>query len=537
MNRALFILSFSPWFLSIKAQDLNYYWAQQFGHSEYANDIQAVTSDNQDRIIGFTHFNAHFMLDGQDFIAEDGDDLLVFALNEEGEKQWAFSDGGMGNQVAQQIACDADGNIFLMGKFAGEMSIAGESFESNGSFDMYLIKLDQNGNVIWTKTFGGPKSESFEAMNIRGDKINIVGRFYDYTILNNDTIWGLDGTDFYAAQFDLDANLLDYVVFGGEGVDYVSDVTSDLAGNIYITGDFYQNLQIGEETLEAGDMLGIYLIKLNSNLEIQWFFQPEGSDLKPGVLIDCDSDGNLVMSGNFSGEVSFGNIQLQTADFDEDIYMTRFSSDGDVEWAKRFYSTSMENVTGLNMDRTGQIYISGHYLNHIHFNELVIQYNLCCGDPEIFFVKFDEEGDVLEYSQLTGERSNLKDMFVPELNQVIFAGQFSEHFQIGDIEMNSPTSYNVFVSYLKDDTWLKIPEENQMKARYLINNISKQSFELQDLPRSSQIFIFNDRGQQIEQLRTTETSISIGENWPMGFYFIKIIGADSEETALKVLKL
>lgn len=528
-----FILIFSA---SLHAQEMNYYWVEQFGHDSYANDIEAVTSDNESNIICFTHFDNTFKVGENQIEAEDGDDLLVFAVNEDANVEWTFSGGGLGDQTAQEIACDEEGNIYLMGKFAYHMSFEGEEFTSNGNFDMYLIKLNSLGEMQWVKTFGGPNSESFESIHIHANKINLVGRFYNYTILENDTIWGVDGTDFFASQFDLDGNLIQYVSFGGESVDYVRDVTADNLGNIYITGDFYQNIQIGDETLEAGNMLGLYLLKLNSNLDVVWVYQPQGSDLKPGVKISCDAFGNLAMAGNFSGTIDFENTQLQTADFDEDIYVAYFSPDGNVQWAKRFYSSSMESIEAFAMDRMGDLYISGHYLNHIHFNDLVIQYNLCCGDPEIFFVKLNEEGNVINYSQLTGERSNLKDMYVPEVNQVILAGKFSEHLQIGDQELNSPTSYNIYLAYYKDDTWLSVPETPETQA-YLMNSVAEESFNLRNLPLQSEIKIYNTNGQLMEQIFVNENAVSIGKNLESGFYLMQIIPQNESPIGLKVLKL
>lgn len=536
MNKFIIIFTFILISLSIQAQEMNYYWAEQFGNDSYANDIEAVTSDNQNHIICFTHFEDSFDVGNNQFDAEDGDDLLVFSVNEDGNTDWAFSDGGMDDQTAQEVACDEDGNIYLMGKFANHMSFAGEELTSNGSFDMYLIKLNALGETQWVKSFGGPNSESFEAMFVHGNKINLVGRFYDYTILENDTIWGVDGTDFFASQFDLDGNLIQYVSFGGESVDYVRDVTADNLGNIYIAGDFYQNLQIGEETLETGDMLGLYLLKLNSNLDVVWVYQPLGSDLKPGVKISCNASGELAMAGTFSGNITFDNIQLQTADFDEDIYLAYFTPEGDIQWAKRFYSSSMESVKALAMDRMGDLYISGHYLDHIHFNDLVIHYNLCCGDPEIFFVKLNEEGEVVNYSQLTGERTNLKDMYVPEVNQVILAGKFSEHLQIGDLELNSPTSYNVYLAYYKDDTWLSVPDTKTAQT-YLVNSISDQSFQLQNLPQDSEIKVYNINGQLMEQNQVNINSLNMGENWQKGFYLIQIYPKYESPIGLKVLKM
>ncbi len=521
--------------IAVFSQDMNYYWANQYGHDNYTNNIESVTSDGQNNIIGFTHYNTFFTIEGNQFEAADGDDLLVFAIDEYGDYQWAISDGGQGNQIAQEVVCDSEGNIYLMGKFSAQLSFQGEAFESNGSFDMFIIKLNSSGDKIWAKTFGGPNSESFQSIHIQQNKINVVGRYYNYTVLQNDTIWGIDGTDFFAAQLNLDGELLNYVTFGGASVDMVTDVAADNWGNIYITGDFYQNLQIGEQTFEVGDQLGIYILKLNSNLEVDWAYQVEGSDLKPGVKLVCEPSGNLAIAGNFSGQVSFENTNLQTADFDEDIYVAYFTSTGEFEWAKRFYSSSMEDVTALAMDQLGHVYLSGHYLNHIHFNEVLIQYNLCCGDSEIYFVKLDETGEVLDANQLTGERSHLKDMYVPEINQVLLVGQFSEHFEVGDLELESPNSYNSFVVYYKDDTWL-LSKEEEKPLVYLESNVSSDLFRLQQLPKDTYLHVYNSNGQLLESIEAKSGNIKIGENWGSGFYILQLISPQTESIGLKVLK-
>jgi hypothetical protein len=538
MSRKTILLSLIGLIMSIAAvsQDMNYYWAQQYGHDNYTNNIEAVTSDYQNHIICFTHFNSFFTVNGNQFEAGAGDDLLVFVVNEYGEFQWALSDGGEGDQLAQEVVCDNEGNVYLMGKFSEHLSFAGDTFESNGSYDMYIIKLNASGEKIWVKTFGGPNSESFQSINIHENKINVVGRYYNYTVLQNDTIWGVDGTDFFVAQLDLDGELLNYVTFGGESVDMVSDVAADNLGNIYLTGDFYQSLQIGEETFETGALLGVYVLKLNANLDIVWAYQLDGSDLKPGVKIVCDPYGNMALAGSFSGQVAFENTNLQTADFDEDIYVAYFSADGEFEWAKRFYSSSMEDVTALSMDSFGHVYLSGHYLNHIHFNEVVIQYNLCCGDSEIYLVKLDDAGEVLDANQMTGERSHLKDMFVPEINQVILVGQFSEHFAVGNLELESPNSYNGFLVYYKDDTWLSVDEWTS-STNYIESNISSDYFRLQHLPADIVLNIYNSNGQLIEAIQDPSEHIILGENWENGIYIIQFISPQTEPLGLKVLKL
>lgn len=517
------------------SQDMNFYWAQQYGSDEFASDIEAITTSKLNKVIAFTHFEDEFTVETQNFISEGGSDLLLFSTNDEGELEWAKSFGGINNQIAQKIQCDDDGHIYIMGKFNTSISIDNISIESQGSFDMYIAKFSPSGELIWLNTYGGPNSESLEAMVIRAQQIYLVGRFYNYTIIENDTIYSVDGTDVFLSKLNLDGEVIETLSFGGESVDNVSSVDVDIYGNIFLAGDFYQNIQIGEETFEAGDLLGLYMAKFNNNFDLQWAYQFVGSDLKPGLLLAVDNIGNISLLGNFSDDLHFGNLVLQTADFDEDIFMAHFSTDGEFNWAQRFYSNSMESPIALCVDRYGDSYLTGQYLDHIHFGDQTLQYNLCCGDPEIFFVKVNNQGGILHAEQLTGERSHIKSMDVPEVNQVILAGQFSEEFNIGEIILHSPTSYNVFIAYYKDDTWLS---QNRITNSEITihDQVFIHSLTLKDISENSNILVYNAQGQMIEEVFVSSSSIDLGQNWSKGLYFVQMLSVSKELKTVKLIK-
>lgn len=518
------------------AQEMNFYWAQQFGNDSNANNIKSIASDNRDNIIAFTDFEGDFDVDGMTYTA-DGSDLLVFSLNEEGLPSWVIAEGGPGNQIAQEVHCDLDGNVYIMGKFNSSILLNGVVHESNGVFDMYLVKYTNSGDFVWAKTFGGPNSESIETMKIKQNHIYLGGRFYNYTILDTDTVYSVDGTDVFISKMNLDGDFLNTISIGGESVDMISSIDVDVYGHVFIAGDFYQNIQFGETSFEAGEMLGLYMAKYDEHLNLDWAYQFEGDDLRPGLMLSLDSESEITVAGSFSSELNFNTIQLVTNDFDEDLFVAHFSTDGEIDWAHRFYSNSMESVIGLKVDRFGNSYITGHYLDHIHFNELVIQYNLCCGDPEIFFVKLDKLGEVVNANQLTGERSGVATMAVPEVNQVILAGHFSEEFNIGDIVLHSPTSYNVFITYYKDDTWLGENIASDDNHINIYPNPFKSSFRIKDLNEDCQISIYNENGLLIQKIHNQDAELHLGHDWSSGFYMIQILNLKGEYSSYKFLKL
>lgn len=537
LSTILFVFLISGFSTSIKAQEMEYYWAKQYGNDDYPNDIESITSDNLNNIIAFSHFDTEFTIEGNNYIAEDGSDLILFAVDEHGNFEWSMAGGGIDDQVAQEVHCDVEGNIYIMGKFKSQISLGGQEELSNGTFDMFIAKYQSNGDFVWLKTFGGPNSESIETMKIKNDVILIGGRFYDYTILDNDTLFSQDGTDIFIAKMNLDGEFTNVMTAGGASVDKVSGVDMDISGNVYAVGDFYQNIVFGDETFEAGDALGLYMIRLNSNLELNWAYQFEGNDMRPNTKLAVSSDGSITVGGVFSSSVSIGEEDYITEDFDEDIFVANFTNTGEVNWSRHYFSHSMEGIESLKVDRVGNTYITGHYLDHINFGEISLTYNLCCGYLEVYFVKINENGEVVDASQLTGETARIKTMTVPETNQVILAGRFYDDFTIEDITMNSPVSFNVYLAYFKDDTWLSFDDSVNEGQINVFPSPFKEYFNISGLKDAQQILIHNEYGQLVESLEVNSFQKQLGENWGSGIYFMTITYESGFSNLQKVIKM
>ncbi|MCK5775539.1 MAG: hypothetical protein KAH25_05160, partial [Bacteroidales bacterium] len=241
-NKILFFLNLCC-FLGLQgfSQEMNFDWGKQFGSDAYTSDIQAITSDGKNRFFAFTHYKNTFSVEGVDFESNGGDDLLLFALNEDGGVEWVVSEGGEDDEYAQLVKADDEGNVYIAGKFTGSMVINGEEYISNGLFDMYMAKYSNDGDFLWAKTFGGPNSESIITMEIKYNTIVLGGRFYNYTVIQEDTLFSYSGTDVFVSRFDLDGNLTNQISFGGNSVDKISGMSIDAYANIYITGDFYSD--------------------------------------------------------------------------------------------------------------------------------------------------------------------------------------------------------------------------------------------------------------------------------------------------------
>ena len=74
---------------------------------------------------------------------------------------WATKMGGGEGAGSQALAVDASGNLYLAGVFSGTATFGDTSLTSGGGMDIFVAKLDSNGNFLWTKQAGGPDYDCF----------------------------------------------------------------------------------------------------------------------------------------------------------------------------------------------------------------------------------------------------------------------------------------------------------------------------------------------------------------------------------------
>jgi len=158
-----------------------------------------------------------------------GKDAFVAKYSADGRQLWFNSLASRGNDVARDVALDAQGNVYITGYTTG--SLPGGT--GAGSSDAFLAKYDNTGNPLWVKQFGTTGVDRAEGIAIDGN-----GNIY----LAGETGGALLGgsyagnADAYVAQFDSTGNLVTATQFGTTGDDRALGIALDSAGGVYLSG-------------------------------------------------------------------------------------------------------------------------------------------------------------------------------------------------------------------------------------------------------------------------------------------------------------
>ncbi|MBI4691570.1 MAG: carboxypeptidase regulatory-like domain-containing protein [Nitrospirae bacterium] len=185
---------------------------------------------------------------------------------------------GIGNYDVYLIKTDSDGNTIWTKTFGGDDSDGGYSVQQTsdegyiitggtysygaGNLDIYLIKTDSDGNVLWTKTFGGEDDEGSSSVQQTSDG--------GYIIAGSTDSYGNGNSDVYLIKTDSSGNTTWTKTFGGGNDEWGESVQQTSDGGYIIAGNTTAGYIISYDTEGAGssstwNVYDIYLIKTDSS--------------------------------------------------------------------------------------------------------------------------------------------------------------------------------------------------------------------------------------------------------------------------------
>jgi len=220
-------------------------------------------------------------------------DVYVVKLDANGKLQWTKTIGGPGDEIGFSLIQTSDGGY----------AIAGSTFSFGaGDEDVYVVKLDANGNLQWTKTIGGPKREWGSSLIQTADG--------GYAIAGTTTSFGAGGEDVYVIKLDASGNLQWTKTIGGKKEDAGISLIQTSDGGYAIAG-YTKSFGAGGED--------VYVVKLDADGKLQWTKTIGGENDDRGFSIIQTSDDGYAIAGSTT---SFGARG-------RDVYVIKLDRNGD----------------------------------------------------------------------------------------------------------------------------------------------------------------------------------------------------------------
>jgi hypothetical protein len=260
----------------------NYSWAIQIGGSS-RNDPRSLAFDNNNNVIVNGFFDSTTDFDPSVAVANltagGRLDAFLAKYDNNGNYVWALNPTGSGDQdYTYQVVVDDENNIYMCGRLEGivdfDFSAGTTNLTSNGMYDIFLVKYDASGSLVWAKSTGNASSHEVGFGLAIDNNQNLVmsGYFegkvdFDFGTAPGDTAYltPQGNSDMYLASYDRDGNYLWAVDIGGGGasvssrsliIDRFNNAFS--AGSITGTADFDPGTGVGNA---SGGRKDIYFAK------------------------------------------------------------------------------------------------------------------------------------------------------------------------------------------------------------------------------------------------------------------------------------
>jgi hypothetical protein len=329
---------------------------------------------------------------------------------------WANSAGGNNYDVGNAIAKDASGNIYVTGKFlSSTISFGSTILINNGGSDIFIVKYSPSGSIIWAKNFGGVGDDESTCISIDADDNIFIGGWFFSTSISfgsytlNEAVSNIS-TDLFIAKLDSSGNVVWAKSAGGTWEDVIMGITTDVLGNVYVTGSFNsQVISFGNVVLTSGGPghKVFCIIKYDAFGNAQWGKKAGGISEDEGSGITSDAAGNVIATGYFhSPSIIFGSTTLNNFGF-YNGFIVKYDNSGNVMWAKSVGGTGDDKAFKVCSDTNSNIYITGEFSspNGVFGNTTLTNASNTGNTGDVFVVKYDSSGNAI-WAKRAGDTSN-----------------------------------------------------------------------------------------------------------------------------------
>lgn len=384
----LFILSIFA--LHCNAQNVSLDWVKTWGGSS-TETASILRNDSEGNIYMVGKFSGTMDFDpGAGVVnktSNGGFDIYILKLNSVGAFLWVKTFGNASNDIVEHAEVDQLDNILLTGRFVDSIdfdpSSAVDTKTSNGFSDVYILKLSDTGNYLWSKTFGASKHETSRGLAINSsNEIAIAGRFLD------------------TVDFD-----------PGPGV----------ANKVALTVD-------------------IYLLKLSASGNFIWVKTLEGPVNSSVQVNDIlfDQNDNLLMNASYKDSIDVDPSSAThfltdpASPLQFNLFILKLNSSGNFLWAKQFENTvgNSVGISKLAHDSVGNYYLGGFFYGNIDFDLGAGTFNIVTPRPASYILKMDSNANFIWAKHMGGfsgqspEYETVFEIAIDVLSNVYLCGSF-----------------------------------------------------------------------------------------------------------------
>ena len=439
--------------LSTSGFSQNWIWSQQIGGSQAETcGSNSICHDFDGNIYmsGTYHSNPCYLLNDTLVSMSGISDFYIAKYDVSGNELWVKSFGGHNStyefEAISNIIFDSFTNsLFVNGEFYEKCLLGSDTLESRGSSDVFVARLDLDGNIIWAKQLGGTGEDLATAMVVdkngavylsfllpaggQIDSLQIIpGVYFVKLDPNSHLIWAerkfninttIDGYDAIVLGLAISDNHLfgiGYCSIDSFNVDSVKVLTS---------------LHPGQNILCCMD---------TNHATVRWM-KTFGSSNPLAMNLSTDSFKNNFITGSIHNDAIFDDDTLHSSNGNEELIIAKYDSMGHKQWVKQATSSVGAYGSCVALDNEGGAYFTGGIYGTVTLDTFSVNTSV---NGDLFIARYNSNGNCLGFRQVAD--GNGSSMLVSDDNKIYINGKFSHSITFG--------STTTLTSYGQSDVFL-----------------------------------------------------------------------------------
>jgi hypothetical protein len=333
---------------------------------------------------------------------------ILVMQNFKNNLSYYFQAGDVYSDGIRDMAVDAQGNIYIVGYFAGSVDFdpgPGTNVLTNQQTNAFVQKLDTNYNLLWVRSFGHTQNGLSAAENLALD----------------------DSGNVYVSGF------------------FQGDIRFQPSGTLWTTGS--TNINSTRQ----------FVVKLNSNGNIEWGYgwsSTNSSIFSYDIVLDNSDD--LYVVGTFDGTIDFdprpNSTIIASSNGSFDAYLLKMRSNGNIVQVETFGDSAQDIAYSVN-ELNDDLVISGHFggLVDVDFSSTLFYLN-SNGDLDAFVLKVDTGLNFINAVSFGGSGlDQIQKTIITSTGNIVNYGQFrfTVDFDPGAGNTSLTSSNNLFESFIQ----------------------------------------------------------------------------------------
>jgi hypothetical protein len=247
----------------------------------------------------------------------------------------------------------------------------------------------------------------------------------------------------FITKIDTDGHDEWYKQFSGSDDVLASDVGLDPAGNIILVGSFEGTVNFGGSTLINEQSRSLYLSKFDPKGQHIWSHGYGEHEYGSAWSVATDADGNVVLAGDFRGDIDFGGGPLKSKG-DYDIFIVKFDPDALFRWNRSFGDHETQCVSDISITDAGSILVTGCFWGEVDFGGRRLR---SLGESDIYVAALDKDGGHLwsdGFGDPADDQSGVS-IAIDDQGKVIVGGDFRGTVDFGSGPLQSEDEIDIFL--------------------------------------------------------------------------------------------